>query len=82
VSNIFLRYMLEAIQSLIMTAKPYHNEPGYEQLDSQYAKSDEVGLYTDKIQHEVLRIAVCGTLEDCIKTEDNRTSVTVSCVRA
>lgn len=31
-SSYSINYVLSAIQSLIMTAKPYHNEPGYEEV--------------------------------------------------
>jgi len=57
---------LRAIQSLIMTTKPYHNEPGYEETSSEYGKPEEVVAYGEKIQHENLRICVCGVLEDCL----------------
>jgi len=76
-STYSLLYILQAIQSLIMTTKPYHNEPGYEQLDSEYAKPEEVDLYTDKIQHETLRVAVCGTLEECLKDNSNPFRATI-----
>jgi len=61
-----IHYILRAIQSLIMTQKPYHNEPGYEELNSQYSKSEDVQLYSDKVTHEVIRLAVCLALEDCL----------------
>jgi len=64
-SSYSINYILSAIQSLIMTAKPYHNEPGYEE-GSQYDNPKEVELYSDKITHEVLRIAVCGMVEDAL----------------
>jgi ubiquitin-protein ligase len=35
-SSYSINYILSAIQSLIMTAKPYHNEPGYEEARAAY----------------------------------------------
>jgi ubiquitin-conjugating enzyme E2 Z len=64
-SSYSINYILSAIQSLIMTAKPYHNEPGYEE-GGEHGNPDEVSGYSDKITHEVLRIAVCGMVEDAI----------------
>ncbi|KAL0271151.1 UNVERIFIED_CONTAM: hypothetical protein PYX00_008339 [Menopon gallinae] len=50
---------LMSIQSLL-GEKPYHNEPGYDQEricgDSQ--------RYNEVIQHETLRVAVCGMIEN------------------
>jgi ubiquitin-protein ligase len=34
-SSYSINYVLSAIQSLIMTAKPYHNEPGYEEVPTR-----------------------------------------------
>jgi len=65
-SSYSINYILRAIQSLIMTEKPYHNEPGYENLNSEYSKPEEVVGYSDKIKHEVLRVAICGTLEESL----------------
>ena len=39
-STYSLDYILRAIQSLIMTTTPYHNEPGYEDLKAQYTKPE------------------------------------------
>eukprot|EP01122_Echinamoeba_exundans_P007647 TRINITY_DN2398_c0_g1_i1.p1 TRINITY_DN2398_c0_g1~~TRINITY_DN2398_c0_g1_i1.p1 ORF type:complete len:897 (+),score=244.48 TRINITY_DN2398_c0_g1_i1:337-3027(+) len=49
---------LISIQSL-MNGAPYHNEPGYEE---EKTKGD-VEAYNKIIQHETLRVAVCGMLE-------------------
>ena len=50
--------VLLSIQSL-MCAKPYHNEPGYENRGD--AKT--VGAYSDYIRYETLRVAVIEMLE-------------------
>eukprot|EP00027_Filamoeba_sp_ATCC50430_P008041 CAMPEP_0168549136 /NCGR_PEP_ID=MMETSP0413-20121227/4940_1 /TAXON_ID=136452 /ORGANISM="Filamoeba nolandi, Strain NC-AS-23-1" /LENGTH=425 /DNA_ID=CAMNT_0008579499 /DNA_START=59 /DNA_END=1336 /DNA_ORIENTATION=+ len=68
-STYSINYILRAIQSLIMTSVPYHNEPGYEDLNAKYTKPEEIPLYTAKIKHEVLRIAVCGALEECLAAD-------------
>jgi len=65
-SSYSINYVLSAIQSLIMTTKPYHNEPGYEEGGQHGNSPEEVAAYSDKITHEVLRIAVCGMVEDAI----------------
>jgi len=70
-SSYSVQYILCAIQSLIMTSTPYHNEPGYEKVDSHYSKPEEVGNYSEKISHENLRVAVCQQLESCLSAEDN-----------
>lgn len=49
---------LLSIQSL-MNPKPYHNEPGYEQERNVGA----VEKYNQCIQHETIRVAVCGMME-------------------
>ncbi|XP_054270922.1 ubiquitin-conjugating enzyme E2 Z-like [Macrosteles quadrilineatus] len=53
-----LTSVLISIQSLL-NEKPYHNEPGYE-----HGHSDEVEQYNQLIQHETLRVAVVGMLDD------------------
>lgn len=68
-STYSVNYILRAIQSLIMTSKPYHNEPGYEEMKSEYSKPEEVQLYSSKIKHEVLRVAVCSVLEECFHSK-------------
>eukprot|EP01118_Nematostelium_gracile_P011225 TRINITY_DN3954_c0_g1_i1.p1 TRINITY_DN3954_c0_g1~~TRINITY_DN3954_c0_g1_i1.p1 ORF type:complete len:421 (-),score=104.33 TRINITY_DN3954_c0_g1_i1:56-1318(-) len=65
-SSYSANYVLRAIQSLIMTEKPYHNEPGYEEMNSEYSKPEEVVEYSEKIKHEVLRVAVCNAVDDAI----------------
>ena len=78
-SSYSINYILRAIQSLIMTVKPYHNEPGYEEMNSEYGKPEEVQLYSDKIKHESLRVAVCGVLEDVLsaKRENRKCSLLI-----
>ncbi|XP_063226875.1 ubiquitin-conjugating enzyme E2 Z-like isoform X3 [Bacillus rossius redtenbacheri] len=56
-----LASVLISIQSLL-NDKPYHNEPGFEQERC----SGDISRYNDIIQHETIRVAVCGMLEnDC-----------------
>jgi len=64
-SSYSINYILSAIQSLIMTTKPYHNEPGYEEGGTNN-NDEEINSYSDKITHEVMRVAVCGMVEDAI----------------
>lgn len=54
-----LSSLLISIQSL-MTDKPYHNEPGYE----RERLSGDVRRYNLIIQHETIRVAVLGNLEN------------------
>ncbi|KAJ9595540.1 hypothetical protein L9F63_013305, partial [Diploptera punctata] len=54
-----LSSVLISIQSLL-NEKPYHNEPGFER---ERCPGDVV-RYNDIIQHETLRVAVCGMLEN------------------
>lgn len=49
---------LISIQSL-MNGAPYHNEPSYEEERNK----GDVEAYNSIIQHETLRVAVCGMLE-------------------
>lgn len=53
-----LASVLLSIQSL-MTPKPYHNEPGFENRGDATTIAD----YNDYIQYETLRVAVVGMLE-------------------
>ncbi|XP_054271002.1 ubiquitin-conjugating enzyme E2 Z-like [Macrosteles quadrilineatus] len=53
-----LTSVLISIQSLL-NEKPYHNEPGYEN-----GRSSVVERYNQLIQHETLRVAVVGMLDD------------------
>jgi ubiquitin-protein ligase len=53
--------IIEAIRGLVMTSKPYHNEPGYEG-----ATGPCVERYTRKITHEVLRVAVVQAVESIV----------------
>lgn len=50
---------LISIQSLL-SEKPYHNEPGYEK-EKFFGDSQR---YNEVIQHETLRVAVCGMIEN------------------
>lgn len=50
---------LISIQSLL-GEKPYHNEPGYE----KERISGDSQRYNEVIQHETLRVAVCGMIEN------------------
>lgn len=62
-STYSISYVLFAIQSLIMTRQPYHNEPGYEDPAVKGRTPEEVLAYSDKITHENLRHAVCDQVE-------------------
>jgi hypothetical protein len=44
-STYSIEYILRAIQSLIMNAQPFHNEPGYETLDTRYWSPGDVEKY-------------------------------------
>ena len=72
-----LQGVLLSIQS-IMSEKPYHNEPGYEQVlyiqlyslhihvflfKSQERSPGDVQAYNNIIIHETLRVAVCNNLD-------------------
>lgn len=50
---------LMSIQSLL-GEKPYHNEPGYEKETSR----GDSQRYNECIQHETLRVAVCGMVDN------------------
>lgn len=50
---------LMSIQSLL-GEKPYHNEPGYEK---EKVRGDSQ-RYNEVIQHETLRVAVCGMIDN------------------
>uniref|UniRef100_A0A1B6KZD3 Ubiquitin-conjugating enzyme E2 Z n=1 Tax=Graphocephala atropunctata TaxID=36148 RepID=A0A1B6KZD3_9HEMI len=54
-----LSSVLISIQSLL-TDKPYHNEPGFE----RERLSGDVARYNDIIQHETLRVAVVGMVDN------------------
>jgi len=54
-----LSSVLISIQSLL-TDKPYHNEPGFE----RERFPGDVARYNDIIQHETLRVAVIGMLDN------------------
>lgn len=54
-----LSSVLISIQSLL-TENPYHNEPGFEKARNP----GDVELYNEIIQHETLRVAVVGMLDD------------------
>ncbi|XP_071444313.1 ubiquitin-conjugating enzyme E2 Z-like [Hetaerina americana] len=54
-----LSSVLISIQSL-MNEKPYHNEPGFEREKSR----GDIARYNDIIQHETIRVAVIGMLEN------------------
>ncbi|KAJ4450335.1 hypothetical protein ANN_01755 [Periplaneta americana] len=62
-----LSSVLISIQSLL-NEKPYHNEPGFERERCP----GDIGRYNDIIQHETLRVAVCGMLENetCLAVPD------------
>ncbi|XP_026282156.1 ubiquitin-conjugating enzyme E2 Z-like [Frankliniella occidentalis] len=51
--------VLISIQS-ILNEKPYHNEPGYE----VEKLPGDVEKYNEIIQHETIRVAVCGMIEN------------------
>lgn len=51
--------VLISIQS-ILNEKPYHNEPGFE----VEKLPGDVEKYNDIIQHETIRVAVCGMIEN------------------
>ncbi|RDD38482.1 Ubiquitin-conjugating enzyme E2 Z [Trichoplax sp. H2] len=54
-----LSSVLMSIQSL-MNARPYHNEPGYENERRQ----GDSHRYNECIRHETLRVAVCDMMEE------------------
>ncbi|XP_046665358.1 ubiquitin-conjugating enzyme E2 Z-like [Homalodisca vitripennis] len=54
-----LSSLLISIQSLL-TEKPYHNEPGFE----KERVSGDANRYNEIIQHETLRVAVIGMLDN------------------
>ncbi|XP_046393356.1 ubiquitin-conjugating enzyme E2 Z-like isoform X2 [Ischnura elegans] len=54
-----LSSVLISIQSL-MNEKPYHNEPGFERERCP----GDISRYNDIIQHETIRVAVLGMLEN------------------
>ncbi|KAH8039258.1 hypothetical protein HPB51_005504 [Rhipicephalus microplus] len=54
--------VLISIQSLL-SEKPYHNEPGYEK-EKTPGDSKQYNLV---VQHETIRVAVCDTVEACLK---------------
>lgn len=62
--------ILSALVSIhsLMTDKPYHNEPGFEENSARYvsnkSRNDPVMQYNDIIRHENIRVAVIGMLED------------------
>eukprot|EP01117_Protostelium_nocturnum_P017536 TRINITY_DN7153_c0_g1_i1.p1 TRINITY_DN7153_c0_g1~~TRINITY_DN7153_c0_g1_i1.p1 ORF type:complete len:419 (+),score=120.03 TRINITY_DN7153_c0_g1_i1:132-1388(+) len=68
-STYSIHYLLRAIQSLIMTQKPFHNEPGYETINEENGKPEDVINYSAKIKHEVLRITVCDAIQECFSKE-------------
>ncbi|KAK3929324.1 Ubiquitin-conjugating enzyme E2 Z [Frankliniella fusca] len=51
--------VLISIQS-VLNEKPYHNEPGYE----VEKLPGDVDKYNEIIQHETIRVAVCGMIEN------------------
>lgn len=53
--------VLVSIQSL-MNEEPYKNEPGLQQ-----ERSSVVKRYSDVVQHETIRVAVCGQVEAALK---------------
>nr|CAD7433214.1 unnamed protein product [Timema monikensis] len=54
-----LSSVLISIQSLL-NEKPYHNEPGFERERCP----GDIARYNDIIQHETIRVAVCGMLDN------------------
>lgn len=80
-----IRYLLEAIQTLIMNEAPYHNEPGYEKNETSSShnsgrgNASEVSTYNEKVTHENLRIAVCNAVEKIL--EDPNSSPFASLIR-
>jgi len=56
-------YILRCLQSLVLTAAPYHNEPGFERNHESSPLSDEAKWYNDKITHESMRVGVIQVLE-------------------
>ncbi|XP_066996915.1 ubiquitin-conjugating enzyme E2 Z [Anabrus simplex] len=62
-----LASVLISIQSLL-NEKPYHNEPGFE----TERNPGDMARYNEIIQHETLRVAVCGMLENdtCLTVPD------------
>ncbi|KAL1975906.1 hypothetical protein VTN31DRAFT_4298 [Thermomyces dupontii] len=66
-----LESILLSIQSL-MSANPYENEPGYENVRSEHDKI-QMERYKSKIQHETLRIAVIQPLEDSLGIQPDGT---------
>jgi len=55
-----LTSVLVSIQSLL-NENPYHNEPGY---DKEHLPGDS-RRYNEIVEHETIRVAVCGSLEGC-----------------
>ncbi|KZZ94682.1 ubiquitin conjugating enzyme [Ascosphaera apis ARSEF 7405] len=65
-----LESVLLSVQSL-MSANPYENEPGFENLSERYKEDAE--HYLEKIRHETLRIAVIKRLEKALGIYPNAT---------
>ncbi|RWS07957.1 ubiquitin-conjugating enzyme-like protein, partial [Dinothrombium tinctorium] len=64
-----LSSVLLSIQSLMCDA-PYHNEPGFEKVKGKFDPKD-VANYSEIIQHETIRVAVCDMVDCC--NADTRT---------
>jgi ubiquitin-protein ligase len=62
-SSYSLNYVLQAIQCMVLTDDPYHNEPGFEKGSARCEAPALVEGYTDKIFHEAMRLGVCEVLE-------------------
>lgn len=68
--------VLLSIQSL-MSDKPYHNEPGFEDQKDESSQED-IEAYNLKIQHETIRISICDRLENFLKIKSQKPSNTIS----
>ena len=55
-------HVIQSIQGMVMTEQPFYNEPGFEK-GSKADHSSGVLDYSQKISHEVLRVAVLGNVE-------------------
>ncbi|KAK8774348.1 hypothetical protein V5799_011123 [Amblyomma americanum] len=58
-----LESVLISVQSLV-SEKPYHNEPAFAQLERS---PGDAKRYDDFIQHETIRVAVCGMVEAALR---------------
>lgn len=68
-STYSILYVLRCLQAMVLTGEPFCNEPGFDEHSNRYDKHLSA-QYTQKIEHESIRIGILQVLESLLGLEN------------